>query len=337
MKAVGLTHYLPITDPKSLLDLEVEKPVPGPRDILVEVKAISVNPVDTKVRAPKDNIEDPAKILGWDASGIVAAVGENVTLFNPGDEVYYAGVITRPGSNAEFQIVDERIVGHKPKSLNFEEAAALPLTTITAYETLFDRMKIDRNGAHKGASILIIGGAGGVGSIAIQLAKLAGLHVIASASRDETISWVRQLGADEVVNHRQKMKPQIQQLGREYIDYIALFNDTDGHWPDAVEMIKPQGTIVPIVVNSGPLDMGIIRSKSVSLCWELMFTRAMFETDDMIEQHRLLNEVSKLIDEGELRTTLEVVLSPINAANLKKAHAMIEKGTAKGKIVISGF
>ncbi len=337
MKAVGLTHYLPISDPNSLFDFEAKKPSPRSHDLLVQVKAISVNPVDTKVRAPKELVEREPKILGWDASGIIIAVGKDVTLFKKGDEVFYAGDITRQGSNAQFQNVDERIVGLKPKSLSFEQAAALPLTSITAYESLFDRMKIDFSGSDKGKSILIIGGAGGVGSIAIQLAKLAGLHVIASASRPDTIAWVKDLGADEVVNHRQKMKPQIVELGSEYIDYIAIFNDTDGHWNDVVKMIKPQGHIVSIVESKAPLDMSLIRSKSVSLSWEFMFTRSMFETDDMIKQHELLNEVSSLIDAGKIRTTLEVLLTPINAQNLKKAHELLESGRAKGKIVIAGF
>jgi zinc-binding alcohol dehydrogenase family protein len=337
MKAVGFFRYLPIAAPASLIDLEIEKPTPKARDILVEIKAISVNPVDTKVRAPKDKIEENAKILGFDASGIVVETGSDVTLFKKGDEVYYAGDITRQGSNAQFQIVDERIVGLKPKSLSFEQAAALPLTSITAYECLFDRMGIDFNGMDRGKSLLIIGGAGGVGSIAIQLAKLAGLHVIASASRPDTIKWVKGLGADEIVNHRQPMKAQIVELGHEYVDYIAIFNDTDGHWSDVAQMIKPQGHIVSIVESKNPLEMSLIRSKSVTLSWELMFTRSMFETDDMIKQHELLNEVASLIDAGKIHTTLEILMQPINAKNLKKAHELLESGKAKGKIVISGF
>ncbi len=337
MKAVGLFRYLPIDDTASLIDLELEKPKPKPRDILVEIKAISVNPIDTKLRAPKGEVEEKAKILGFDASGIVAHVGDEVTFFKQGDEVFYAGDITRQGSNAQFQIVDERIVGFKPKSLSFEQAAALPLTSITAYESLFDRLGIDLNGANKGESILIIGGAGGVGSIAIQLAKLAGLHVIASASREETIDWVNNLGADEVVNHHQKMQAQIKALGHEHVDYIAIFNDTDTHWNDVSEMIKPQGHIVGIVANQQPLDMALIRTKSVSFSWEFMFTRSMFETDDMIKQHQLLNEVASLIDVGKLTTTLETILKPFNAETMRKAHEMIESGKTKGKIVISGF
>ncbi len=337
MKAVGLFRYLPIVDPASLIDLEIDKPKPKPRDVLVEIKSISINPIDTKLRAPKDGVEEKAKILGFDASGIVVEIGEEVELFKKGDEVFYAGDITRSGSNAQFQIVDERIVGFKPKSLSFEQAAALPLTTITAYESLFDRLKINFKGTNKGKRLLIIGAAGGVGSIAIQLAKLAGLHVIASASRQETIDWVKNLGADEVVNHREKMQAQIKALGHEHVDYIAIFNDTDGHWEDVSEMIKPQGHIVGIVANQQPLDMALIRTKSVSFSWEFMFTRSMFETDDMIKQHELLNEIASLIDAGKLTTTLETILKPFNAEIMRKAHALIESGKTKGKIVISGF
>ncbi len=337
MKSVALYRYLPIDDEQSLLDLEVDKPIPQPRDILVEIKAISVNPIDTKMRAPKDIIEQEPKILGWDASGIVRRIGKNVTMFKEGDEVYYAGDIRRQGSNAQFQIVDERIVAFKPKTLSFEEAAALPLTSITAYESLFDRLNIDFGGKDKGKTILIIGGAGGVGSIAIQLAKLAGLKIIASASRAETIEWVKKFGADLVVNHRQKMKAQIKELGHEYVDYIAIFNDTDSHWLDVAQMIKPQGKIVAIVESKSPLEMGLIRKKSVTFSWEFMFTRPMFETDDMIEQHNLLKKIANLVDENKLRTTLAQKMQPINAKNLKKAHKLLESGKAKGKIVLSGF
>jgi len=337
MKAVGLFRYLPIAAPASLIDLEIEKPKPKPRDILVEIKAISVNPIDTKIRAPKDEVEKEPKILGWDASGIVQEIGKDVTLFKIGDEVFYAGDINRQGSNAQFQIVDERIVGFKPKSLSFEEAAALPLTSITAYESLFDRFKIDLNGADRGKSILIIGGAGGVSSIAIQLAKEAGLHVIASASREKTIEWIKKLGADEAVNHREKMKPQIKALGREFVDYIAIFNDSDSHWNDVCEMIKPQGHIVGIVANKEPLEMSQIRLKSITFSWEFMFTRAMYKTDDMIKQHELLNEIANLIDKKKIHTTLSTTMKPINAKNLKKAHELLESGKTIGKIVICGF
>ncbi len=336
MKAVGFTHYLPIEDPNSFLDVELPKPQPAGRDILVAIEAIAVNPVDTKVRAPKELVEETPKIIGYDAAGTIEAVGDEVTLFSPGDEVYYAGDITRPGSNSQFQLVDERIVGHKPRSLSFAQAAALPLTTITAYEAFFDRLGIDFNGADKGQTILIIGAGGGVGSIGIQLAKLAGLTVIATASRPQTSEWVKQLGADHVINHRQDMVEQVRALGMQYVDHIAILNDMR-HWQAAVELIKPQGAIVSIDDANLPTPMNGMKSKAASLHWEFMFARSMHQTLDMIEQHHLLNEVAKQIDAGNIRTTVSEILTPINAANMRKAHAMIETGTAKGKIVLEGF
>lgn len=336
MKAVGLTHYLPIEDPGSFIDVELPKPVPEGHDLLVAVKAVSVNPVDTKVRAPKDTVEETPRVLGWDAAGVVEAVGPDVTLFAPGDEVYYAGDITRPGSNSEFQLIDERIVGHKPKSLGFAEAAALPLTTLTAYESFFDRLGIDRDGGNKGESILIIGAGGGVGSIGIQLAKAAGLKIIATASRPETSAWVRELGADEVVNHREDMVARIRALGHQYVDHIAIFNDMR-HWETAAELIRPEGAIVTIDDTNLPMPMDKMKMKAASLHWEFMFARAMFRTPDMIEQHRLLTYVAGEIDAGRIRTTLDTVLAPINAENMRKAHALVETGTTKGKIVVEGF
>jgi len=336
MKAVALTHYLPIADPNSFLDVDLPRPVASGRDILVAVKAISVNPVDTKVRAPKDTVEETPRVIGYDASGIVEAVGPDVTLFSVGDEVYYAGDITRSGTNQEFHLADERIVGRKPKSLSFAEAAALPLTTITAYEAFFDRLDIDRDGADKGQSMLIVGGGGGVGSIGIQLAKAAGLVVIATASRPETESWVRELGADHVVNHRQDMVAQVRALGFQHVDHIAIFNDMR-HWDAAVELIRPQGGIVSIDATDLPMPMAGMKTKSASLHWEFMFARAMHQTPDMIEQHKLLSYVADEIDAGRIRTTLDTVLTPINAENMRKAHALIETGKAKGKVVVEGF
>jgi NADPH:quinone reductase len=337
MKAVALEHYLPVDDPNAFLDVELPTPIAAGRDLLVAVKAVSVNPVDTKVRRSQpDKVEHPPRVLGWDASGIVEAVGPDVTLFKPGDEVYYAGDITRSGSNAEFQLVDERIVGLKPKSLGFAEAAALPLTTITAYEAFFDRLGIDRDGADKGQSVIIIGAGGGVGSIAIQLAKAAGLVVIATASRPETEAWVTELGADHVVNHRTPMVEQVRALGFHHVDHIAIFNDMR-HWDAAVELIRPQGGIVSIDNVDVPMPMGVMKTKSASLHWEFMFTRAMHQTPDMIEQHRLLTYVANEIDAGRIRTTLSKVLTPINAANIRAVHALIESGKAKGKIVVESF
>lgn len=336
MKAVGFTHYLPVEDTKAFLDLEVNKPAPKGHDILVAVKAVAINPVDTKVRAPKDKVEDQARIIGYDASGVVEAVGSEVTLFKPGDEVYYAGDITRSGTNAEFHLVDERIVGRRPASLSHAEAAALPLTTITAYEAFFDRLGIDRDGADGGQSILIIGAGGGVGSIGIQLAKLAGLKVIATASRPETSAWVQELGADHVVNHRADMVAQIRALGIQHVDHIAIFNDMR-HWETAVELIRPQGGIVSIDDTDLPMPMGGMKMKAASLHWEFMFARSMHQTHDMVEQHKLLSYVADQIDAGKIKTTVSKRISPINATNMREAHRLVETGQAKGKIVLEGF
>ncbi len=340
MKAVAIKQYLPIEQPNSFLDVDLPKPEPTAHDILVAVQAVAVNPVDTKVRSgrgkDKGATEDPPRVIGWDASGRVEAIGNEVTLFKPGDEVWYAGDITRPGCNSQFQVIDERIVGRKPKSLSHAEAAALPLTTITAYEAFFDRLGIDRDGTDKGQSILIIGAGGGVGSIGIQLAKHAGLVVIATSSRPETTAWVKELGADHVVNHREDMVKQVRELGFKYVDHIAIFNDMR-HWETAVELIRPQGGIVSIDDTHLPMPMAQMKTKSASFHWEFMFARSMHQTPDMIEQHKLLTWVADEIDAGRMRTTVSQVLSPINAANLREAHRLIETGKAKGKIVVEGF
>lgn len=337
MKAVGITHYRDIEADHVFVDTDLPKPEAEGRDLLVAVKAVSVNPVDTKVRGGGgDKVENPPRILGWDASGIVEAVGPEVTLFKPGDEVYYAGDITRSGSNAEFQLVDERIVGHKSKSLNFAEAAALPLTTITAYEAFFDRLGIDRDGGDAGQSILIIGAGGGVGSIGVQLAKAAGLTVIGTASRPETVEWVKDLGADHTINHREDMPSQMRALGLDHVDHIAIFNDMR-HWEACVEMIRPQGGIVSIDDTHLPMPMAGMKTKAASLHWEFMFARAMHQTPDMIEQHRLLSYVACEIDAGRIRTTLETVVGTITAESMQKAHKLIETGKAKGKVVLEGF
>ncbi|MCF4164923.1 zinc-binding alcohol dehydrogenase family protein [Zavarzinia compransoris] len=336
MKAVGLIRYLPVSDPEALLDVELPRPVPTGRDILVAVKAVSVNPVDVKVRAPKATVEDTPRVIGYDAAGVVAAVGPEATLFAVGDPVYYAGDITRPGTNQEFHLVDERIVGRKPASLSFAEAAALPLTTITAYEAFFDRLGIDRDGADAGQSILIVGAAGGVGSIGIQLARRAGLTVIATASRPETIAWARELGADHVVDHRAPLVPQVRGAGFATVDHVAIFNDMR-HWNEAVELIRPQGGIVSIDDTDLPMPMAGMKTKAASLHWEFMFARAMHRTPDMIEQHRLLSFVADEIDAGRIRTTLAEVLSPIDAATLREAHRRVETGATRGKIVVEGW
>ncbi|SAL43190.1 zinc-binding alcohol dehydrogenase family protein [Caballeronia telluris] len=338
MKAIGLTHYLPISNPEALIDIELDKPVPTGRDLLVRIEAIAVNPVDTKVRAPKDKVEETPRVLGWDAAGVVEAVGPEVSLFKPGDAVYYAGSITRQGANSEFHLVDERIVGAKPKSLDFTHAAALPLTTITAWEALFERLKVSPEGADEGKSVLIVGGAGGVGSIGIQLAKkVAKLTVIATASRPESAKWATELGADHIVNHFDDIPKQLQGAGFAEVDYVLIFNDTDKHFPAAAQVIKPQGGICSIVENSGPLDIGLLKAKSAAFHWEFMFTRSMFGTPDMIEQHKLLSEVARLIDAGTLTTTLGRDLGRIDAANLREAHRLLEEGRAIGKLVLTGF
>jgi alcohol dehydrogenase len=322
MKAVAHTG----TDIASLTDIELPKPSPAGRDLLVKVEAVSVNPVDTKQR--KAGSTTP-RVLGWDAAGTVAAVGSEVTLFKPGDEVYYAGDVTRPGCDSEFHLVDERIVGRKPKKLDFTQAAAVPLTAITAWESFHDRMKV-----RSGGTILIIGGAGGVGSIAIQLARLAGLRVIATASRPETAAWCKELGADEVVNHRENLVAQV----KNPVEYVANFSgDLDAHWPAMAALVAAQGAVVAIVGNAKPLPMDVVRSKSATVCWELMFTRPRFKTADMIEQHKLLNQVADWLDAGKLRTTLRETLTPINAVNLRKAHAQLESGTTIGKLALRGW
>lgn len=337
MKAVALTHNLPISDPQSLFDIDLPKPVPANHDLLVRVEAISVNPVDTKVRAAKGDAEKSPRVLGWDAAGIVEAVGPEVKRFKPGDEVYYAGDITRSGSNAEYQLVDERIAGHKPHSLTFAEAAAMPLTTLTAWESLFDRLHIDRHGANHGQSLLIIGGAGGVGSIAIQLARMAGLFVIATASRPETQAWVTSLGANKVVDHRQHLPTQLGALNFACVHFIANFANTDIYWSVMAELIRPQGKIVCIVENKGPIEINLLKSKSASVAWEFMFTRPMYQTPDMNAQGLILDDVAAMLDAKKLRTTVTETLTPINAANLRQAHARLESGHSIGKLALAGW
>ena len=338
MKAVALTHYLPIADPQSLFDIELPSPAaPTGHDLLVRVKAISVNPVDAKVRAPKATVEATPKILGWDAAGVVEAVGAAVTLFKPGDEVFYAGDITRPGSNAQLQLVDERIVAHKPRTLDFAEAAALPLTSITAWELLFDRFGIDPHGKHRGRSLLVLAGAGGLGTITIQLAKRAGLVVIATASRADSIAASREFGADHVIDHSQPLPPQLAALGYPQVDYIADFVDVNLYWDVMMQIVAPQGKIGLVTTPKGPVDLEPLKNKSASVHWEFMFGRPMHKTEDMIEQHRLLSEVARLIDAGELRGTLRERLSPINATTLREAHRRIESGRTIGKIALENW
>lgn len=337
MHAVAYKTPQPISAETSLIDVDLPVPEAKGHDLLVEIKAVSVNPVDTKVRAGVAPAGDELKVLGWDAAGIVKAVGPDVTLFKAGDEVYYAGAINRPGSNAEFHLVDERIVGRKPKSLDFAAAAALPLTSITAYETLFDRLKVQDPVPGAARSLLVIGGAGGVGSITIQIARaLTDLTVIATASRPETQEWVKQLGAHHVVDHSKPIAPQIAALGIGAPAFVFSTTNTDSHISDIVETITPQGRFA-LIDDPKVLDIVSFKRKSVSVHWELMFTRPLFSTPDMIEQHKLLNKISELVDSAKIRTTLSETVGTINAANLKKAHAMIESGRMKGKAVLAGF
>ena len=335
MKAISFTqHALPIDNPQALIDISLPRPTPGPRDLLVEVRAVSVNPVDTKVRV--GTITKEPIILGWDATGIVREVGAEVTLFQPGDEVFYAGSIARPGSYSEFHLVDERIVGHKPHSLSVADAAALPLTSITAWELLFDRLGVVE-GTGEGKCLLITGAAGGVGSMLVQLArKLTRLTVIGTASRQQTADWVRQLGAHHVIDHSQPLLAQLQALGVPEIDYVASLTHTEQHFAQLIDVLKPQGRL-GVIDDPETLDVVPLKRKSLSLHWELMFTRSLYETPDMINQHHLLNRVSALIDQGVLQTTVGEHFGAINAANMRRAHALIESGKARGKIVLEGF
>lgn len=338
MKAIGYKIPQAIDHAGSLLDIELPEPVATGRDLLVEVKAVSVNPVDTKVRGSAKPAEGhDYKVLGWDASGIVKAVGPDVTLFRPGDRVWYAGSIARPGTNAEFHLVDERIVGHAPESLDFAQAAALPLTAITAWEMLFDRLGIAPGKQPSDKTLLIIGASGGVGSILTQLAaRLTSLTVIGTASRPETQSWVKELGAHYVIDHSQPIAAELKRLGFPTVDYIISLTNTDEHFAQIVEAIAPQGKF-GLIDDPSSLDATVFKRKAVSIHWELMFTRSLFGTDDMIGQHRLLNEVADLVDAGLVRTTLAERFGNINADNLKRAHALIESGKARGKVVLDGW
>lgn len=338
MKAVALTHYLTIDDPKSLLDVELPQPLPGPHDLLVRVEAVSVNPVDTKVRSPKPQVELQPKVLGSDAAGTVEAIGESVTDFKPGDRVLYAGDITQPGSNAQYQRVDSRLVGHVPSTMELADAAALPLTAITAWELLFQRMPFDSENGGDGKTLLIIGGAGGVGSIAIQLARRAGFTVIATASRDETVTWCRALGAMHVINHRQPLAAQLSVLGFEQVDAVLNLADTDRYWDTVGEILAPQGHVGLIVEPAGALKIGDpYKSKCIGIHWELMFTRSRYKTADQHLQGRILDRVAALVASGELRGTRTQTLSPINAANLREAHRQLEAGACIGKLVLAGW
>lgn len=337
MKAVGYRKSLPIDAADALFDFETGKPEPRGRDIRVAVKAVSANPVDYKVRKRAEPKEGDTKILGFDAAGMVDAVGPDVTLFKPGDEVWYAGSIQRQGTNSEFHLVDERIVGHKPKTLSFAQSAALPLTSITAWELLFDRLGVAPGKSVDPRTLLIVGGAGGVGSILIQLARrLTGLTIVATASRPESRKWCLDLGAHHVIDHSKPMKEQIDALKIAPVALIAALTNTDQHFAALADIIAPQGKL-GLIDDPASLNVNLLKGKAASLHWESMFTRSSFQTPDMIAQHNLLDDVASLIDNGVLRTTLDKVLGKINAANLKQAHALLEGGRSTGKLVLEGW
>lgn len=335
MKAIGFKTSLGINEENSFLEFDLPIPEPESRDLLVKIKAIAVNPVDYKIRkkSAKDiELENP-KIIGWDAVGVVEGVGSEVSLFKVGDEVFYAGDLTKPGCNAEFQLVDERIVGKKPTDFSDGEVAAMPLTALTAWEILFDRMRISAE-KDAGKSLLIIGGAGGVGSIAIQLAKqIVGLQMIATASRCESKEWCEKLGADVVINHVNLVE-NAKKAGYQNFDFIMDFVDLNAYWDAIAQLIKPQGHVASITGSEKPIALNKLKAKSVSFSWEFMYTRSMFNTEDMIEQHYILNKIGELMEEGAIKTTVKTVLNGFTVANLKDAHRILESGKAIGKIVI---
>ncbi|MEP1206139.1 MAG: zinc-binding alcohol dehydrogenase family protein [Rhizobiaceae bacterium] len=335
MKALGYSEQGPVSVDGAVVEFETAMPQPGPNDLLVEVKGVSVNPVDFKVRANRPPPEDGPRVLGFDAAGVVTEVGSDVTLFKVGDEVMYAGEFTRPGSNAEFQAVDERLVGRKPSSMSFADAAALPLTSITAWELLFDSLNVSE-GSGDGDALLVIGGAGGVGSILIQLAKkLTNLTVVATASRPDTEAWVKKMGADHVVNHRNKLSDEMAELGIAP-RYVAALTNTDDHWDSIIEMIKPRGHIA-MIDDPQNISIGAIKLKALSFSWEFMFARSMFKADDMIAQHHLLNRVADLVDQGEVISTANKDCGAMGVDNLRAALEHQTSGAAIGKTVLSGF
>lgn len=338
MKAIGFSEHLDIKDPKSLFEFETPKPTPKGHDLLVKVNAVSVNPVDVGVRRSGHGKLSKPKIIGWDACGIVEKVGSQVSLFSPGDRVYYAGSFKRSGSNSEYQLVDERIVGNAPKSLTDAQAAAMPLTSLTAYEALFEQLSLSQDKtSNEGKTILIINGAGGVGSVATQLASNTGLTVIATASRPESINWVKSHGATDVVNHRKNLVNEVHKLGYKYVDYILELKDIDSHWKEMCELIKPEGTIASITENRRPINLRLLTPKKAIFAWEWMYTKSYYHTPDMQSQHDILNKIATLIDNSELQCTLTQSLSPINADNLREAHNLVENGHMIGKVVVTDW
>ena len=334
MKAIAYKNPSIKLDSYSLEDINLPKPVPNGRDILVKIEAVSVNPVDTKIRSREKPTIGEYRILGWDAAGVVDSIGNEVSFFSPGDKVWYAGAINRQGTDAEYHLVDERIVSHMPTSLDFSEAAALPLTSITAWELLFDRFQLSKKSKGK---LLIIGAGGGVGSILIQLAKkLTNLTVIASASRVETKEWVTSLGADFTIDHHTSIVSGMNQIGINNVNYIAGLTKTKNHFSEISEIITPQGHL-GVIDDLSDCDLMQLKRKSISIHWEFMFTRSLFTTDDMIQQHEILSKVAKMVDEGDIKSTMTLHMGKINSTNLINAHRISESGKGKGKIVLSGF
>ncbi len=337
MKAVAYLQPGALDRKDALLDVDLPLPAPGPRDLRVRVAAVSVNPVDTKIRKTRAPQPERPEVLGWDAVGNVDAVGAEVQGFAVGDRVFYAGAIDRPGTNAEYHLVDARIVGRAPARLSDAEAAGLPLTAITAWELLFDRLGVPQGGGDS-AALLVIGGAGGVGSMLIQLARqLTRLTVIATASRPETQAWCRELGAHHVIDHAQPLGPQLAAVGWPQVPLVASLTQTDAHWSAIVEAAAPQGRIALIDDPTRPLDVLALKRKSLSLHWELMFTRSLYQTPDMAAQGRLLDAIAVMVDDGRLRTTVTQTLRPISADTVRRAHALIESGRARGKVTIEGW
>lgn len=336
MPAVAYRKSLPIDDDESLVDVELPVPQPGPHDLLVQVEAVAVNPVDCKVRQSNDPGGEP-KVLGWDAAGTVVAVGELVELFEVGDEVFYAGAIDRPGTNARFHTVDERIVGRKPATLSFTEAAALPLTSLTAWEGLFERLGLREGASEQTGTLLVTAAAGGVGAMVAQLARaLTGLTVIGTASRPETVEFARRMGVTHVVDHHRPLPAQVTEVAPGGVDHIFSTADTDRNLAAYADILKPFGRLVAID-DFGPVEIGLLKSKSISFHWELMFTRSLYRTPDQATQHHILGEIARLVDAGALRTTATRDLGAINAAHLREAHRILESGSAIGKMTLTGF
>ena len=335
MLAIGYKQASPELHDKALSLINIAKPTPAGRDLLVKVSAVSVNPVDTKIRRTAEPDADEFKILGWDAVGIVEATGSDCDSFKPGDRVYYAGDISRPGSNAEFQLVDERIVGHAPSTLTDAEAAAIPLTALTAWELLFSRLEVPAKTTDK--VLLIVGGAGGVGSMVTQLAKqLTSLTIVSTASREETVEWAKKLGADHVINHHKPLAEELERIGITQVDYVASLTHTDTHFSSLIDILKPQGKL-GLIDDPENLDVTALKKKSISLHWEFMYTRSLFNTEDIAQQHHILNRVARLLDDKTLQTTLGEHLGSISVENLIQAHKILESHKARGKLVLEGF